>query len=134
MALTPKQIDEFLARPHTLVIATLRRDGTPHLTTVWYRWDGEAFWIATDRRRAKFRNIRRDHRVGLLVDDPARETSVSATGRAEVAAEGPAAFDGALAIVARYVDDPAGYLAEREEATRVLLRVRPDKLSSWTPD
>jgi len=132
MRLSPPEIEAFLQEPHTLVLATIRADGTPHLSTVWYRWDGEAFWIATNRDRVKFRNIERDARVAVLVDAAARETSVSANGEASVAARGDEAYDGARSIVARYVDDPDGYLRDRAGEPRVLLRIRPDRMSSWT--
>lgn len=129
--MTLAEISAFLDERHTLVLATLRRDGTPHLTTVWYRWDGESFWIATNRDRVKYRNIERNPRVGLLVDAPARETSVSAHGRAEAQAMDADAYDGALAIVSRYVADGPAYLAERAGERRVLLRIKPDTLMSW---
>ncbi len=131
MQLTPPEIDAFLAERHTVVVATLRHDGQPQLSTVWYRWDGKAFWISTNRTRAKFRNIERDPRVTLLVDAPPRETSVAAYGRAEIAATDDAAYDGALAIVSRYVDDGRAYLDERRGDPRVLLRIQPDKLVTW---
>ncbi len=133
MKLTPAEIDAFLAEPHTLVIATLRADGTPQLTTVWYRWDGAAFWISTNRTTAKYRHLMRDPRVTVLVDAPPRETSVAGYGRAEVMAADAAAYDGALAIVSRYVDDPAAYLAERRDDPRVLVRITPHELVSWRP-
>jgi PPOX class probable F420-dependent enzyme len=133
MPLNRAEIDAFLDEPHTMVVATLRRDGRPHLTTVWYRWDGEAFWISTNRNRQKYRNIRRDPRVTVLVDAPARETSVTAYGRAAEAARDGAARGPALAIVGRYVDDAAGYLDERAGEPRVVLRILPEKMHSWTP-
>jgi PPOX class probable F420-dependent enzyme len=132
--LTKSEIDAFLDERHTLVIATHRRDGSAHLTTVWYRWDGDAFWISTNRDRAKYLNIARDPRVSVLVDAPPRETSVAATGMAEVVAQGDDAYDGALAIVGRYVDDAAGYLAERHGEPRALIRIRPERMTSWKPD
>jgi PPOX class probable F420-dependent enzyme len=128
--MTPAEIAAHLDERHTLVIATIRRDGT-HQTTVWYRWDGEAFWISTNRDRAKYRHIVRDPRVSVLVDDPAGECAVAARGRAEIAGMDDAAYEGALAIVSRYVDDGRAYLAERAGERRVLLRVKPDKLTSW---
>jgi PPOX class probable F420-dependent enzyme len=131
--LSPEQIDAFLDKRHTLVLATLRRNGTAHLTTVWYRWDGKAFWISTNRDRAKFRHIERDPRVTVLVDDPPRETSVAADGEAEIAARDAAAYQGSLAIVGRYVDDPAAYLAQREGEPRALLRIEPARIRSWKP-
>ncbi|MDE3095199.1 MAG: PPOX class F420-dependent oxidoreductase [Chloroflexota bacterium] len=131
MRLTRAEIAQFLDEPHTLVLATLRRDGWPQMTTVWYRWDGEAFWISTDRSRAKYHNIERDPRVTALVDAPSREASVVAYGRAEVVARGAAADEGALQIVARYVENPRAYLDARGDGARVLIRIRPEKLVSW---
>ncbi len=129
--LTPDQIDAFLAERHTLVIATLRHDGWPQMTTVWYRWDGTSFWISTNRDRAKYRNIERNNRVTVLVDAPPRETSVAGYGRAEAVAFDADAYDGALQIVERYVDDAAAYLAARRDDPRVLIRITPHKLVSW---
>lgn len=134
MELTRAEVEPFLAERHTVIVATIRRDGTPHLTTTWYRWDGEAFWLSTNRDRAKYAHLRRDARLSLLVDDPPRETSVAAYGRAEFAAFDDEAYSGALAIVRRYVDDPEGYLAEREGEPRVLIRMRPERLVTWKPD
>lgn len=133
VVLTRVQIDDFLAAPHTIIVATLKRNGAPQLTTTWYRWDGEAFWISTNRDRAKYKNLRRDPRATVLVDDPPAETSVVGYGRAEFAAFDDAAYDGALAIVRRYVDDPERYLGDRQGEPRVLIRIRPDRLVSWTP-
>jgi PPOX class probable F420-dependent enzyme len=132
--LTKSEVDRFLAERHTVIVATIRRDGTAHLTTTWYRWDGEAFWISTNRDRTKFKNLRRDRRLSLLVDDAPLETSVAAYGEAEFAAFDDAAYEGALAIVRRYVDDPEGYLAERDGEPRVLIRMRPERLVTWKPD
>ena len=131
MELSRAEVDAFLAERHTLILATLRHDGWPQMTTVWYRWDGEAFWISTNRDRAKYRNIERDPRVTVLVDAPPRETSVAGYGRAEVVAVDDAAYEGALAIVSRYVDDGRGYLDARHGEPRALIRIKPRNLVSW---
>jgi PPOX class probable F420-dependent enzyme len=131
--LSESEIETHLAGRHTLVLATLRPDGSVHLSTVWYRWDGAAFWISTNRDRRKYKNLSRDPRVSVLVDDPPRETSVSASGQAETMATDTAAYEGALAIVSRYVDDPVTYLAERAGEPRALLRLRPERMTSWKP-
>jgi len=131
VSLSASEIAAFLDERHTVIVATLREDGTPHLATVWYRWDGTSFWIATNRTTVKYRNLMRDPRVSLIVDDPPRERSIAAYGRAEIAAVGDAAWDGALAIVRRYVDDPVAYLQERRDEPRVLIRVAPKEVVSW---
>ena len=133
MKLSREEIASFLDERHTLVIATHRADGSIHQTTVWYRWDGEAFWISTNRDRTKYRNLVRDPRVSVLVDAPEREAAVSASGTAEVASVDEASYGGARAIVARYVSDPDAYLGDRAREQRVLVRIKPDKLVSWKP-
>jgi PPOX class probable F420-dependent enzyme len=130
--LNATEIDAFLAEPHTVIVATIYADGRPHLTTTWYRWDGAAFWIATNRTTVKYRNLQRDKRVSLLVDAPKRETSVAAYGLVEEIARDDQAWDGAIAIVSRYVNDAEAYLEPLRDDPRVLLRVKPDTMVSWT--
>ncbi|MFC7619052.1 pyridoxamine 5'-phosphate oxidase family protein [Microlunatus sp. GCM10028923] len=49
-------------------LCTLRRDGSPHVTPVWYVFvDGE-FWISSGERNAKVRNVINDPRVSLAVE------------------------------------------------------------------
>jgi PPOX class probable F420-dependent enzyme len=70
-------------------LATLRRDGSAHVTPLWVDWDGESVVINTALGRVKERHIRRDPRVSLLVVDrnnPQRYVSV--TGVASLDTEG----------------------------------------------
>jgi PPOX class probable F420-dependent enzyme len=83
-ALTEAQAQLFL-EPNYAVAATIRPDGTPHLTVVWIDWDGERVLFNTAEGRAKPRYVRRDPRVSVFVmqrDDPYRWVSV--TGPAEL--------------------------------------------------
>ena len=57
-----------LAGSHKLQLATINRDGTPHLVTMFYvMLDGQiAFW--TYRKSQKARNLERDPRISCLVE------------------------------------------------------------------
>ncbi|RIV32655.1 pyridoxamine 5'-phosphate oxidase [Micromonospora radicis] len=69
-----------LARERLVWLCTLRPDGSPHLTPVWYLYlDGE-WWIGTGERNRKVRNVAADPRVSLALPD----------GDAPVVAEGAA--------------------------------------------
>ena len=46
-------------------IATLMKNGSPHVTTTWIDHDGDTVLINTTENRVKTRNIRRDPRGGL---------------------------------------------------------------------
>jgi PPOX class probable F420-dependent enzyme len=68
VAMTPSEVAEFLAGSRKLQLATINRDGTPHLVTMYYvMLDGQiTFW--TYRSSQKARNLARDPRVTCLVE------------------------------------------------------------------
>ena len=49
-------------------LCTLRRDGSPHVTPVWYVLVDDEFWISSGERNAKVRNVINDPRVSLALD------------------------------------------------------------------
>jgi PPOX class probable F420-dependent enzyme len=51
-------------------LATLMRDGRPQVTPVWCDFDGTYIRINSAKGRVKDRNMRRDPRVTLEVQDP----------------------------------------------------------------
>lgn len=67
--MTPEELDAFLAEHMKVQVATVGKDGTPHLSTLFYAvHDGTvAFW--TYGTSQKVVNLRRDPRMTLLVED-----------------------------------------------------------------
>jgi PPOX class probable F420-dependent enzyme len=63
----PPELDLFLSEPHAAVVATLRRDGSPHTVATWYDWEDGRALLNMDVSRARLANIRRDQRVALTV-------------------------------------------------------------------
>lgn len=51
-------------------LATLMPDGSPQVTPVWFDFDGSLFWINSAKGRIKDKNMRRDKRVALSIQDP----------------------------------------------------------------
>ncbi len=51
-------------------LATVGRDGTPQVTPVWVDFDGTHIRFNTARGRVKDRNLQRNPRVALAVQDP----------------------------------------------------------------
>lgn len=72
--------------PNFAVIATTKADGSPHQSIVWIDIrDGEPLF-STVEGRAKFRNLSRDPRIGVLVvdrDNPYRYAALQGTARFE---------------------------------------------------
>ncbi|MGA3298080.1 MAG: PPOX class F420-dependent oxidoreductase [Candidatus Bathyarchaeia archaeon] len=50
-------------------LATLRRDGSPHVAPVWVDHDGDIILVNTAVGRVKQKNIMKDPRVGLSITD-----------------------------------------------------------------
>src|SRR5262249_39914207 len=66
---TKEQLDDFLSERRNAVIATLNHKGDPQLTPVIFYWDGSTFYFTVTRETMKYRNIKRDPRVSVVVDD-----------------------------------------------------------------
>jgi PPOX class probable F420-dependent enzyme len=51
-------------------ISTLMKDGSPQVTPVWVDYDGEYILINSSEGRQKVKNIQRDPRIALSIQDP----------------------------------------------------------------
>lgn len=136
-ALEPATV-AFLEQPGLLMrLGTLGRDGFPHVTPVWYLHQDGVIYITTASDRAKARNMVHDPRVGLAIDSDNRPyRGLTASGLAQVVAEGEAARPLTRCIAARYV--PAERLDAMVDslmqAPRVVFAIHPRRvarLGSW---
>ncbi len=75
-ALTDEQAQLFLGKNFGTV-ATVRSDGSPHLTVLWLDWDGQNVLLNTAYGRAKPRHLQRDPRVTVTVFPPEDPTVTS---------------------------------------------------------
>jgi PPOX class probable F420-dependent enzyme len=53
----------------TAKLSTVRADGSPHVAPIWFLLDGDEIVFNTGSTTVKGRNIARDGRVALCVDD-----------------------------------------------------------------
>ncbi|MEV7673836.1 PPOX class F420-dependent oxidoreductase [Streptomyces sp. NPDC088752] len=112
-------------------LATVRDDGSPHVVPIWFVLDGDDFVFNTGKTTVKGRNLARDGRVSLCVDDEDPPFSfVSLFGRAELSEEPDALRHWATRIGARYMgEDRAEEFGTRNAVPgELLVRVRIDKV------
>jgi PPOX class probable F420-dependent enzyme len=50
-------------------VATTRPDGRPHLAPVWFVWHNSLFYISTEIKSVKARNIQRNPAVALALEN-----------------------------------------------------------------
>ena len=74
-------------------LVTVRADGTPQPSPVWFLWDGETILLYSQPGKQKLRNIARNPRVVLHLESDGRGGDiVIVTGEARVAEEEPPAY------------------------------------------
>jgi len=66
--LSDEEAWDFVARSHTAVLTTLRRDGWPVPLPTWFVADGRRIYVRTSAASAKISRIRRDPRASFLVE------------------------------------------------------------------
>ena len=120
-------------KPYIATLATLRKDGSPHTAPVWYRYEDGAFLVLTDEGSQKHKNIMRDARVELCIDDRERAPfhTVIVRGRATVLPHPGAAWRLALAV--RYLGEERGrrYTESEGDGGGVMIRIDAQKILGW---
>jgi PPOX class probable F420-dependent enzyme len=128
-----KTLEKFLAQPNLGILATLRKDGSPHLTVVWYEYENGEVRISVTDTRVKYKHVLRDPRVSLAVtanEHPYKQ--VVFEGKARVTAEGGPELIRRLAL--RYDGEVEGtkyadYTNNKDN--RLVLHFKPERIMSW---
>jgi hypothetical protein len=71
-----QQVIDYLNERRFAVLGTIREDGTPHLSTMWYRFDGDSIMMNTRANRVKHLNLLRDNRASICIEDEARYVTI----------------------------------------------------------
>lgn len=129
-SMTQQELEEYLRRPLVVTFTTIRPDGSPHVTPIWYEYDGGKFycWVGADT--IKVRNIRHDPHVALCIathDHPYKYVIVN--GSCEISHDGVA--ERARSIAVRYYGEERGARFASEtyrDGEAVLLVVTPTRM------
>lgn len=111
-------------------LATVRRDGRPHVVPIWFVLDGDDVVLTTGAGTVKGRNIRRDPRVCLCVDDEDPPYAyVMVEGEAQISEDPDALLSWATRLGHRYMGADRAEEFGRRNAVEgeLLVRIRPTK-------
>lgn len=125
----PEAFRDILDKRGFAQLATLMKDGSPQVTPVWFDYDATHIRINSAKGRWKDRNMRRDKRVALSIQDPDNPyRHIAIRGDiVEITENGADAHIDALAK--KYLDkDRYPFRAPGE--VRVIYKIRPDKIST----
>ena len=135
--MTAEEVDAFLGAARTCRVGVVAAGGVPHVSPLWFCWDGDALWLHSLTRSRRWAALRANPAVSVVVDaghDYAELHGVELLGEVDVVGEVPRVGE----------EHPELVEPERIFATKYLgggafvydgrhawLRLRPRKLVSW---
>jgi hypothetical protein len=135
IAMSPAEVDAFLAEERTCRVATNGTNG-PHATALWYYWDGTSLWLTSISRSQRWADLQNDPRIAVVVDAGdgyADLRGVELRGKVEVVGEVPRTGEPVPEL-----DGPEQAFADRYSGGTIVrdgrhawLRLTPEKIASW---
>jgi PPOX class probable F420-dependent enzyme len=112
-------------------LATVRKDGRPHVVPIWFTLDGDAIVFTTEEHTVKATNIRRDGRISLCVDDENPPYAyITLEGTASLSSDLDALLHWATLIGGRYMGEELAETYGKRNGVpgELLVRVTPTKV------
>ena len=139
--LDEREREDFLADGKTIYLASNGEDGFPHLIAMWYAIESDgAIAMTTFRKSQKVKNLQRDPRCSLLLEEGAtydKLKGVFLRGRCEIIDDEERTLRTLGAVGARMAGAPTVPPVEAFEAMRgqarkrVTILFRAEKTRSW---
>ncbi|HXZ99196.1 MAG TPA: pyridoxamine 5'-phosphate oxidase family protein [Candidatus Binatia bacterium] len=127
-----ERVRSLLESPAPAVLTTYRRDGSAHVSPVWFRWTGDWLEVVIARGDVKLRHLGRDPRCVLVVFEAARPfRGVEVRGIPQLIDTDVTAAR--TMIAGKYLGGTAGvrFAAERSASPGVILRLPAGDARVW---
>ena len=133
--MTKDESKEFLMKgTKTGNLATVKPDGTPHVVPIWFFLDGDDLVFTTGRVSVKAKNMKRDPRVCLSIDEQMPPYAFAQIEGIATFSEDPEEMlHWATRIGGRYMgDDKAEAFGKRNAVPgELLVRINPTKVAAY---
>lgn len=125
----PEEFKDLFGKVAYANIATVMPDGSPQVTPVWFDYDGNHLRVNSAKGRVKDKNMRRNKKVALSIQDPDNAYRYLAVrGNVdEITEEGADAHIDSLAK--KYLGKDK-YPFRGPGEVRVIYKIRPEKIST----
>ncbi len=136
-ALAQPWVQELLARPILARLGTANlKTIQPHVTPVWFEWDGECLYISTFISTRKGREVNANHRISVLIDVDKPTQAVLLEGIAEVLSDPALVAPLSVSIYTRYVGvegvkEPT-YQSWIHDPENRIIKLRPEQVYTWS--
>lgn len=122
----PEKFRDLFEKKAYAHIATVMRDGTPHVSPVWLDFDGTYVLINSAKGRVKDRNMRRNPHVALSIQDPDQPYRYLSIRGEVVEITEKSADDHIDALAKKYLGVDK-YPKRQPGEVRVKYKIRPDR-------
>ncbi|HSX99664.1 MAG TPA: pyridoxamine 5'-phosphate oxidase family protein [Streptomyces sp.] len=133
----PAELDEFLGAQRTCRVATVSSDGAPHISPLWFVWDGTSLWLYSITRSKRWAALRRDPRVAVVVDageEYGELRGAELSGTVEFVGEAPRTGEPVSELIEverRFARKNFGIDEMPHDGRHAWLRLTPDAVASW---
>jgi PPOX class probable F420-dependent enzyme len=137
IAMTPDEIDAFLAERRAMTMCSLSHDGSIHAVAMWYGFLEGAVAVETKAKSQKAQNLRRDPRLTLLFEDGdyyEELRGVELVGKAEIIDEPDRLWLLGVSVFERYYGGYSDEMKPFLEAMlnkRVVIKMHVERTVSW---
>ncbi len=138
IAMTDAELDTFLRAQPVCRVASIGPGGAPHTSALWFVWDGEALWLYSITRSQRWKDITKDSRVSVIIDDGGSDfrslRGVELRGEVEPVGEAPRTGEPVPELAAPERLFGEKYSEGRElgyDGRHAWLRLRPETRISW---
>lgn len=135
IAMSPDEVDAFLAQERTCRVATVGTHG-PHATPLWFAWYDGTIWLTSIARSQRWTDLQNDPRIAVVVDageayDELR--GVEIRGKVEVVGEVPRTGEPVPELEGPERVFGAKYSGGTmfHDKRHAWLKVVPEKITSW---
>ncbi len=128
-AALPEKYADLLQKKAFAHLGTLMKDGSPQVTPVWVDFDGKHLRVNSALGRVKDKNMRRDSRVSLEIQDPENPYRYMEIRGKVVEITQNGADEHINNLSKKYLGNPE-YPYRQPGEVRVLYKIEPEKFNS----
>ena len=126
---------EFLKSQKIMRLATIDSSGNPHIVPVWYMYDNDKFYVGTNTKTRKAKNIKENSKVSFCIDIGIKSPDIigmMGIGRARLILKIDMVESLAEKILLRYFKNLKNQSAQQLlSQTDCIIEIIPKKITNW---